>query len=158
MSANATPNAPIVPPQAEPQSAAPPPPPPPAAGVFLGTGRRKAAVARVRLVPGAGKITINGREVDKYFTESYGRTAVRGPLLAANAERHFDAQITVHGGGMTGQAGAIRMGVARALVAADSRFEPIMRKSGLLTRDSRVVERKKPGQRKARRRFQFSKR
>ncbi len=133
-------------------------PPPPSSGVYWGTGRRKAAVARVRLVPGTGQIVINHRELTKYFTEDGAHATVRDPLVAANVVGHFDVHASVHGGGITGQAGAIRLGVSRALVEADQRYDTILRTRGFLTRDSRVVERKKPGQRKARRRFQFSKR
>lgn len=133
-------------------------PPPPSQGVFIGTGRRKSAVARVRLVPGSGRILINERELDNYFTEPQERICVREPLSAVNAERHFDVRVTVTGGGHSGQSGAIRLGVARALVHADKRYEPLLRERGYLTRDARIVERKKYGHRKARRRFQFSKR
>ncbi len=133
-------------------------PPPPASGVYWGTGRRKAAVARVRLVPGTGKIVVNDRELNKYFTEDGAHATVRDPLVVVNVVGHFDIHANVSGGGITGQAGAIRLGVARALVSVDQRYDPLLRSHGFLTRDSRVVERKKPGQRKARRRFQFSKR
>lgn len=133
-------------------------PPPPSQGVFLGTGRRKSAIARVRLVPGEGKIVINERPLEKYFFEPQEHLAVHEPLKAVNATRHFDVHILVTGGGHSGQAGAVRLGVARALVAADKRFEPMLRDRGYLTRDAREVERKKYGRRKARRRFQFSKR
>jgi len=133
-------------------------PPPPTSGVFWGVGRRKSAVARVRLVPGKGKILINKREVDAYFTQPQDRTAVHDALIATKTERAFDVFVNVRGGGTTGQAGAIRLGVARALVLADSRYEPVLREKRYLTRDARVVERKKYGRRKARRRFQFSKR
>ncbi len=133
-------------------------PPPPSHGLFRGTGRRKAAVARVRLVPGNGRITVNERELNVYFSEDHERLSVREPLLACHADRHFDAHVLVFGGGHSGQAAAAKLGVARALVAADRRFEPALRDRGYLTRDARVVERKKYGQRKARRRFQFSKR
>jgi small subunit ribosomal protein S9 len=133
-------------------------PQPPASGVFWGTGRRKSAVARVRMMPGEGKILINKRPVDEYFHEPQERLAVREPLLATNTETVFDVLVKVAGGGHGGQAGAVRLGVARALVKADTRYEPPLRDHGYLTRDARVVERKKYGQRKARRRFQFSKR
>ncbi len=133
-------------------------PPPPSEGLFRGTGRRKSAVARVRLIPGDGAIKINKRAVDDYFTELQEQTAVSEPLIATNTTGHWNVFVSVHGGGHSGQAGAIRLGVARALVKADSRYEPVLRQAGYLTRDSRRVERKKYGQRKARRRFQFSKR
>lgn len=133
-------------------------PPPPSEGLFRGTGRRKSAVARVRLIPGDGAIKINKRAVDDYFTELQEQTAVSEPLIATNTTSHWNVFVSVHGGGHSGQAGAIRLGVARALVKADSRYEPVLRQAGYLTRDSRRVERKKYGQRKARRRFQFSKR
>jgi len=130
----------------------------PTSGLFWGTGRRKASVARVRLIPGEGKILINKREADKYFTQPQERIAVRESLAVANAEGQFNVFVNVRGGGHTGQAGAIRLGVARALIKADQRYEPLLRAKGYLTRDARVVERKKYGRRKARRRFQFSKR
>jgi small subunit ribosomal protein S9 len=132
--------------------------PPPAEGEFLGTGRRKSAVARVRLRPGKGDIRINKREVENYFSEPQARNAVLAPLVATNTRRRFDVDIRVHGGGITGQAGAILLGVARAIVRANAEYEPILREREYLTRDARRVERKKYGRRKARRRFQFSKR
>lgn len=141
-----------------PQATAAEVPPPPSSGVFRGTGRRKSSVARVRLVPGSGKISINGRELEQYFRDVQSRSAVTDSLAAVNAGRYFDAHILVKGGGTSGQAGAIRMGMARALVNADKRYEPVLRDKGYLTRDAREVERKKYGRRKARRRFQFSKR
>jgi small subunit ribosomal protein S9 len=125
---------------------------------FWGTGRRKSAVARVRIVPGDGRILINSRELDAYFHEIHERNAVREPLTVANASGRWNVLVNVRGGGHSGQAGAVRLGVARALVKADSKVEPQLRDAGLLTRDSREVERKKYGRRKARRRFQFSKR
>lgn len=127
-------------------------------GRFLGTGRRKSSVARVQLIPGSGQITINKREVDRYFTEAQDQTDVRAPLDVTGVGKNWDILVRVHGGGHTGQAGAIRLGIARALVQADRQFEPTLRDAGYLTRDARRVERKKYGQRKARRRFQFSKR
>jgi small subunit ribosomal protein S9 len=133
-------------------------PPAPSSGVFWGTGRRKSAVARVRLIPGEGKILVNKREVDDYFTEPQERLAVYEPLIATKTEKAFSVFVNVGGGGHSGQAGAIRLGMARALMRADARYEPTLREKGYLTRDARVVERKKYGQRKARRRFQFSKR
>ena len=133
-------------------------PPPPTSGLYWGTGRRKSAVARVRLVPGAGKILINKREVEDYFTQPQERLAVRESLLATKTEKAFDVFVNVSGGGHAGQAGAVRLGIARALVKANAGYEPALREKNYLTRDARVVERKKYGQRKARRRFQFSKR
>jgi small subunit ribosomal protein S9 len=131
---------------------------PAAAGMFWGTGRRKRAVARVRLVPGEGKVLINRRTVEEYFQEPQEQAAVHEPLIATNTTSGFDVFVNVRGGGHSGQADAIRLGVARALVKADNRHESALREKGYLTRDARVVERKKYGQRKARRRFQFSKR
>jgi len=131
---------------------------PPAKGAYWGTGRRKSAVARVRLLAGDGTIKINKRAVDDYFTEPQERAAVAEPLKVTNTVGHWNVFVNVHGGGHTGQAGAILLGVARALVKADGRHEAALREAGYLTRDSRRVERKKYGQRKARRRFQFSKR
>lgn len=130
----------------------------PGSGIFWGTGRRKSAVARVRIVPGSGQFTINKRAVDAYFVEPQERLAAREPLLATKTEKTFDVHVNVRGGGHSGQAGAIRLGISRALVKANERYEPLLREKGYLTRDSRIVERKKYGQRKARRRFQFSKR
>ena len=125
---------------------------------FWGTGRRKSAVARVRLLPGSGKIEVNGRELTRYFTEPQEHLTVREPLLVVGAERQYDVFVNVRGGGHSGQAGAIRLGIARALVLADPKFEETLREHRMLTRDARVVERKKYGKRKARRSFQFSKR
>jgi len=129
-----------------------------AGGEFWGTGRRKCAVARVRLRPGGGQILINRRGVEDYFKEPQEQLAVRAPLLATNTESSFDVHVTVRGGGHRGQADAVLLGIARALVRADRRHESPLREKGYLTRDARVVERKKYGRRKARRRFQFSKR
>ncbi len=123
-----------------------------------GTGRRKAAVARVLIKPGSGKFLINKREVDKYFTEVTDRRQVVVPLEICEQMGKWDIRVNVGGGGHTGQAGAIRLGVARALVKCDGQLEASIRGAGLLTRDARKVERKKYGQRGARRRFQFSKR
>lgn len=123
-----------------------------------GTGRRKSSVARVYLSPGDGKISINKRSVEDYFTEQRDRQDVLAPFEITNTLGKWDAMIKVGGGGRTGQAGAIRLGIARALLRASDRYEPLLRESGYLTRDSRMVERKKYGQRGARRRFQFSKR
>jgi small subunit ribosomal protein S9 len=130
----------------------------PASGVCWGTGRRKSAVARVRLMPGNGKILVNNRELEDYFTELKDRLEVLAPLQHTGKLSYWNAVVNVRGGGPSGQGGAIRLGIARALVAADPACEPALRDAGFLTRDARVVERKKYGRRKARRRFQFSKR
>lgn len=130
----------------------------PPTGIHLGTGRRKSAIARVRLMPGSGSVVINGRPVEAFFTEPQDRADSVAPLELTGVRRHWDVRVNVCGGGHTGQAGAIRLGLARALVKAYRQFEPTLRDAGYLTRDARIVERKKPGQRKARRRFQFSKR
>jgi len=128
------------------------------AGTHLGTGRRKSSVARVRLMPGSGQMFVNGREAERYFTEPQDRLDVFAPLELTGVRRHWDVKVNVLGGGHSGQAGAVRLGVARALLKAYDQFETTLRDAGFLTRDARRVERKKPGQRKARRRFQFSKR
>jgi small subunit ribosomal protein S9 len=128
------------------------------AGTHLGTGRRKSSVARVRLMPGSGQMSVNGREAEKYFTEPQDRLDVFAPLELTGVRRNWDVKVRVQGGGHSGQAGAVRLGVARALLKAYDQFEVTLRDAGFLTRDARRVERKKPGQRKARRRFQFSKR
>jgi small subunit ribosomal protein S9 len=127
-------------------------------GYWWGTGRRKSAVARVRIKPGSGKFTVNKKELKDYFNREQDRKAVIAPLKAVNAEQSFDVFINVKGGGTTGQAGASLLGVARALKNYDQHFVQALRDGGHLTRDPRMVERKKPGQRGARRRFQFSKR
>ncbi|MHC4390860.1 MAG: 30S ribosomal protein S9 [Planctomycetota bacterium] len=123
-----------------------------------GTGRRKAAVARVRLLKGTGLFQINGRELDDYFGRLTDRQAVLAPLRAVRALGKYDIFVRAHGGGMTGQAGALVLGIARALIRAEPEAEAVLRAEGFLTRDAREVERKKYGQRGARRRFQFSKR
>ena len=123
-----------------------------------GLGRRKTAVARVRLAPGEGHILINKRPVDEYFTEEQDRKAIWAPLEATQTADRFDVWANVQGGGPTGQAGAVVLGIARALAEADPPLESALRDAGYLTRDPRMVERKKYGQRGARRRFQFSKR
>ena len=125
---------------------------------FYGTGRRKESVARVYLTPGTGKITINDREFDDYFPVDTLKTIVKQPLDAIEGADKYDAKITVKGGGFTGQAGAIRHGIARALCEADAEFRPVLKKAGFLTRDSRMKERKKYGLKAARRAPQFSKR
>jgi small subunit ribosomal protein S9 len=127
-------------------------------GYVWGTGRRKTAVARIRIKPGTGKITINNREYDKFFTEIRDRNSVMTPLKVTNTQASIDVLATVNGGGYTGQTGAVVLGLARALKRYDPTLEPILRQHGLLTRDDREVERKKYGQSGARRRFQFSKR
>ena len=123
-----------------------------------GTGRRKTAVARVFMTPGSGKITINGSPLETYFVNKEHVFMVMQPLVATANETSYDIKINVAGGGLTGQAGAVRHGISRALVAHDEKNLPALRTNGFMTRDSRMVERKKFGQRKARRRFQFSKR
>jgi small subunit ribosomal protein S9 len=123
-----------------------------------GTGRRKTAVARVRLSSGEGRILVNDRPWDEYFPTRDTREAVRQPLVAVEAASKFDVAATVHGGGIEGQADAVRHGLARALLKVDASLAPKLRESGFLTRDSRKKERKKYGQRGARARFQFSKR
>ena len=125
---------------------------------FYGTGRRKSSIARVYLVPGSGKITINKRSIDDFFGLETLKLIVRQPLeLTATADK-YDAIVTVKGGGFTGQAGAIRHGIARALLKVDLDFRPALKKAGYLTRDPRMKERKKYGLKKARRAPQFSKR
>jgi len=128
------------------------------ASQYLGTGRRKTAVARVRLATGTGKILINGRVFENYFPLESLRMVVTQPLSVTGTAGKFDAQITVTGGGPFGQAGAVRHGIARALLALDANLRPVLKAEGLLTRDSRTRERKKYGQPGARKRFQFSKR
>jgi len=125
---------------------------------YIGTGRRKESVARVRLVPGSGKIVINGKEMDDYFGLETLKLIVRQPLVATENEGTFDVLTKVEGGGFSGQAGAIRHGIARALLQADENYRPTLKKSGFLTRDPRMKERKKYGLKKARRAPQFSKR
>ena len=129
-----------------------------ASAKYYGTGRRKSSVARVYLVPGKGEITINKRSIDEYFGLETLKVVVRQPLVAIDGAEKFDAIITVKGGGYTGQAGAIRHGIARALLQADSEFRPTLKKAGYLTRDPRMKERKKYGLKAARRAPQFSKR
>ena len=127
-------------------------------GYWWGTGRRKSSVARVRIKPGKGKFVVNKKELTDYFPREQDRKAILGPLEAVKAEKSFDVFINVKGGGITGQSGATRLGIARALRDYDSNLIQALRDGGHLTRDARMVERKKPGQRGARRRFQFSKR
>ena len=121
-------------------------------------GRRKTAVARVILKPGKGEWLVNTRSLEDYFPRPTHQQRIAEPLKAAELDGQFDIRIRVHGGGPTGQADAVRMGLARALVEHDEDLRPVMRAGGFLTRDSRKVERKKPGRPKARKRFQFSKR
>lgn len=124
----------------------------------LGTGRRKSAVARVFIRPGKGDFNVNGKPVDEFFSRQTGRMVVRQPLELTNNLGTFDIHVNVTGGGESGQAGAVRHGIARALVEYDASLKPALRKAGLITRDAREVERKKVGLHKARRRKQFSKR
>ena len=125
---------------------------------FYGTGRRKSSIARVYLVPGTGKITINKKDIDDYFGLETLKIIARQPFEATNTGDKYDAKITVRGGGFTGQAGAIRHGIARALLTVDADYRPTLKKAGYLTRDPRMKERKKYGLKKARRAPQFSKR
>ena len=125
---------------------------------FLGTGRRKTSVARVRLLPGTGTIVINRKPLDEYFGLETLKLIVRQPLVLTNTLGNYDVIATVHGGGTSGQAGAIRHGISRALLRLDVDLRPSLKKAGLLTRDPRMVERKKYGLKKARRAPQFSKR
>ena len=125
---------------------------------FYGTGRRKSAVARVYIKPGKGNITINKRELDDYFGLETLKPIVRQPLVATETEKKYDINVNVKGGGTTGQAGAIRHGIARALLKVDGDFRQTLKSAGFLTRDPRMKERKKPGLKAARRAPQFSKR
>ena len=125
---------------------------------YYGTGRRKKSIARVYLTPGTGKITINKRDIDEYFGLETLKVVVRQPLVATETLEKFDVLVNVHGGGFTGQAGAIRHGISRALCAADPENRPSLKAAGFLTRDPRMKERKKYGLKKARRASQFSKR
>lgn len=125
---------------------------------YWGTGRRKEAIARVRLVPGTGQVTVNSRPIESYFPVSTQREAALEPLSAVDAAAKYDVIVTVSGGGLAGQAGAVRHGIARALVRADAELRPALKKRGFLTRDSRMKERRKYGLKKARKAPQFSKR
>ena len=125
---------------------------------YYGTGRRKSSVARVYLVPGTGKVTINKRDMDEYFGLDTLKVIVRQPLAATETADKFDVLVNVRGGGYTGQAGAIRHGIARALLNVDADYRPILKSAGFLTRDQRMKERKKYGLKAARRAPQFSKR
>jgi small subunit ribosomal protein S9 len=125
---------------------------------YYGTGRRKSSIARVYLVPGTGKVTINKRDMDAYFGLETLKLIVRQPLVLTETADKFDVLVNVHGGGFTGQAGAIRHGISRALLQADADYRPALKKAGFLTRDPRMKERKKYGLKAARRAPQFSKR
>ncbi|AVI93834.1 30S ribosomal protein S9 [Oenococcus oeni] len=125
---------------------------------YAGTGRRKVSVARVRLTPGSGKITINNRSFEEYIPAANLRAVVTQPFAVTSTDGTYDVNVNVVGGGFAGQAGATRHGIARALLQVDPDFRPALKSAGLLTRDSRMVERKKPGLKKARRASQFSKR
>jgi small subunit ribosomal protein S9 len=125
---------------------------------YLGTGRRKTSIARVRLIPGNGKVTINNRDIEEYFDYETLRVIAKEPLVITETLDKFDVIVKVEGGGFTGQAGAVRHGIARALIESDETLRPILKKAGYLTRDSRMKERKKYGLKKARRSPQFSKR
>jgi len=125
---------------------------------FCGTGRRKSSIARVRIVPGTGKITINDRDIDDYFGLETLKVVVRQPLVATDTLGKFDVIAKVTGGGFTGQAGAIRHGLSRALLTVDAEYRPALKAAGFLTRDPRMKERKKYGLKAARRAPQFSKR
>ena len=125
---------------------------------YLGTGRRKSSVARVRLIPGTGKITVNKRDLEEYFGYETLKMIVRAPLVLTETLGKYDVLVNVYGGGFTGQAGAIRHGISRALLDADADYRPLLKKAGFLTRDPRMKERKKYGLKAARRAPQFSKR
>ncbi len=125
---------------------------------YRGTGRRKTSVARVILRPGSGEVRVNGRPLERHFPTEAQRLHALEPLRVVNMEGRFDVVVTVAGGGLTGQSGAVRLGIARALVAYDEGLRPALKKAGMLTRDPRMVERKKYGLHKARRAVQFSKR
>lgn len=128
------------------------------AAVYWGTGRRKTAVARVRLVPGSGEITVNGKGFDAHFGRATLRTFVDGPFRVTETHGRFDVIAKIHGGGLSSQAGALRHGIARAMLEAGDDYRGELKKAGLLRRDPRMVERKKYGLKKARKRPQFSKR
>lgn len=131
---------------------------PDAGGFVWGTGRRKAAVARVRVKPGSGKFIVNNKDANVYFTEERDRNDITSPLKVTKTDGKMDIMVNVQGGGYMGQAGAVKLGVARALMAYDPTLESTLRDADMVTRDPRKVERKKPGQPGARKRFQFSKR
>jgi small subunit ribosomal protein S9 len=157
----------VTPPAPATTVAAPPPPvaapPPPAASVPTGkpvqtVGRRKEAVVRVRLVPGTGKFTLNGKSLEQYFPNKVHQQLVREPLVITEKPEAFDVIGNLKGGGISGQAGALRLGIARALIALDIDDRPVLKKAGFLTRDARETERKKYGLKKARKAPQYSKR
>lgn len=125
---------------------------------YYGTGRRKKSIARVRLIPGEGRININGRDIDEYFGLETLKVIARQPLELTGTTGKFDVVALVHGGGFTGQAGALRHGISRALEQADPEYRPVLKKAGFMTRDPRMKERKKYGLKKARKASQFSKR
>lgn len=125
---------------------------------YYGTGKRKSSTARVYLVPGSGEIKVNRRDLSDYFCNETHRTVIRSPLAITENLGKYDIKITVDGGGISGQAGAIRLGIAKALLDVNAETRPRLKRAGMLTRDSRIKERKKYGQKGARKRFQFSKR
>lgn len=125
---------------------------------YYATGRRKSAIAKTWMKPGSGNITVNGRSMDDYFTFETAKTIMTQPLMLTNTRESFDIKISVSGGGITGQAGAIRHGITRALMLTDPDLRPALKKAGFVKRDPRAKERKKYGQKGARARFQFSKR
>jgi small subunit ribosomal protein S9 len=125
---------------------------------YYGTGKRKSSTARVRLLPGSGDVTVNKRELNAYFKSETQRTVIRYPLAVTDNLGKFDVRAIVDGGGTSGQAGAIRLGIAKALLQFNAELRPKLKRAGLLSRDSRIKERKKYGQKGARKRFQFSKR
>ena len=126
---------------------------------YIGTGKRKSSIARVSMYsPGKGNIVINGKSINDYIPRDSLITVIKEPLVAVDNESNYDINVNVNGGGLSGQAGAIRLGISRALISVSSDFRSLLKPKGLLTRDSRKVERKKPGQPGARRKFQFSKR
>jgi small subunit ribosomal protein S9 len=125
---------------------------------YYGTGKRKSSTARVRLLPGAGQVIVNKRDISEYFKNETQRTVVRYPLAVTDNQGKFDIRAIVNGGGTSGQAGAIRLGIANALLQFNAELRPRLKRARLLTRDSRIKERKKYGQKGARKRFQFSKR
>ncbi|MCX5859026.1 MAG: 30S ribosomal protein S9 [Proteobacteria bacterium] len=125
---------------------------------FYATGKRKTSVARVSMFPGTGEITVNKRKIDDYFGRGVLRMVIRQPLELTGTQANFDIRVNVHGGGLSGQAGAIRHGISRALLTVKPEYRATLKKSGFLTRDSRVVERKKYGKPKARKSFQWTKR
>ena len=129
-----------------------------ASNVIMATGRRKTAVARIHLVPGTGLVSVNGRDFEDYFTTPAMKSHALLPLQTADSLKKFDVKVKAHGGGLVGQAGALSLALARALIQVDPALRPTLKKPGLLRRDPRKKERKKPGQPGARKRFQFSKR